>query len=93
MKLKQQGRIKTKEAKKYQIFELNRKVKLGGGLAIGALEDVNPVWISEGDDEVEMLVVEIEVNSLKIRCICAYGPQEYDSTERKKVLGSIILRS
>ena len=57
---------------------------MGGGLAIGDLEDVNPVWISEGDDDVEILVVEIVVFILKIRCICGYGPQESDTIERKE---------
>ena len=83
-KVKQQGRIKTSECGKYQIFELIRKDKQGGGLAIGALHDVNPVWISKGDDEVEILVVEISVENMKIRCVCGYGPQEYDKTEKKE---------
>ena len=65
-KLKKQGRIKTQETQKYQIFELNRTSKNGGGLAIGALDAVNPVWIREGNDEVEILVVDISVNVLKI---------------------------
>ena len=34
-KMKTQGRIKTKNSQKYQIFELVRKDKCGGGLAIG----------------------------------------------------------
>ena len=83
-KLKNQGKIKTEYSKKYQIFELNRKEKAGGGLAIGALEEVKPVWISEGDDNVEILVVEIEIGEMKIRCICAYGPQETDCVDRKE---------
>ena len=83
-KLKKQGNIKTEQTKNYQIFELNRKEKHGGGLAIGALDGVNPVWIREGSDEVEILVVEISVNHLKIRCICGYGPQEGDSIDRKE---------
>ena len=41
-KLKKQGRIKTEETQKYQIFELNRPAKNGGGLAIGALDVVKP---------------------------------------------------
>ena len=83
-KFKQQGKIKTQQSKKYQIFEMNRKEKAGGGLAIGALEEVKPVWISEGDDDVEILVVEIEIMDMKIRCICAYGPQETDCIDRKE---------
>ena len=83
-KLKQQGKIKTEQSKKYQIFELNRKEKAGGGLAIGALEELKPVWISEGDDDVEILVVKIEISDFRIRCICAYGPQETDCIDRKE---------
>ena len=82
-KMKSQGRIKTKNSQKYQIFELLRKNKCGGGIAIGALEDLNPVWIAEGDDEVEVLVIQIEVQQFPIRCIGAYGPQEKDKIERK----------
>ena len=36
-KMKTQGKIKTKNSQRYQIFELVRKDKCGGGLAIGAL--------------------------------------------------------
>ena len=69
---------------------MNRKEKAGGGLVIGALEEVKPVWISEGDDDVEILVVEIEIMDMKIRCICAYGPQETDCIDKKeKKLGKI----
>ena len=82
-KLRKQGSIKTEETKHYQIFELNRKDKQGGGLAIGALDGVNPVWIREGSDDVEILVIEISVKDLKIRCICGYGPQEGDTSDRK----------
>ena len=77
------GRIKTENSAKYQIFELNRKHKSGGGLAIGALTDVEPVLISEGDDNTEVLVVEISASRLEIRCICGYGPQENHSLDKK----------
>ena len=52
-KMKTQGKIKTKNSN-IQIFELVRKDKCGGGLAIGALNDLNPVWISEADNEAEI---------------------------------------
>ena len=51
--MKTQGKIKTKNSN-IQIFELVRKDKCGGGLAIGALNDLNPVWISEADNEAEI---------------------------------------
>ena len=81
-KLKRGGKIKTENSKDYQIFELNRTTKSGGGLAIGALGDIYPVWISEGNDDVEILVIEISVSQMQIRCIAAYGPQEGASTEK-----------
>lgn len=82
-KLRKQGRIKTQNSKNYSIFELVRKDKQGGGLAVGVVKDLEPVWISEGDDDIEILVVQIKIDELRIRCICAYGPQESDAQERK----------
>ena len=83
-KLKTAGKIKTENTKGYQIFELNRSGKAGGGLAIGALSDTDPVWISEGDNDVEILVIEISVNEIQIRCIVAYGPQEGALSDKKE---------
>ena len=86
-KLRKQGKIKTQNSKNYSIFELVRKDKQGGGLAVGVVKDLEPVWISEGDDAIEILVVQIKIDELRIRCICAYGPQESDAQERKLLLG------
>ena len=44
-KMKVIGKIKTENAKNYQIFELVRKSSCGGGLAIGVLNDLTPVWL------------------------------------------------
>ena len=82
-KMRKQGRIKTSLTENYQIFELIRKERHGGGLAIGVINDLEPVWIGEGDDEVEILVVQVRIVNFKIRCMCAYGPQEKDTLERK----------
>ena len=82
-KMRKQGKIRTKLTENYQIFELIRTEKQGGGLAIGAVKDLEPIWIAEGDDEVEIIVIEIKVEDLKIRCICGYGPQENESLEKK----------
>ena len=71
----QKGRINTKHSKKYKIYELLRTEKQRGGLAIGALYEVDPVLISEGDDDIEILVVQIEVNGFPIRCICVWAPR------------------
>ena len=80
-KLKRQGRLKLKN---YVVYELNRKDKNGGGIAIGILEELKPVWISEGDDNIEVLTIEADINGLKTRCVGAYGPQEYEKIEKKK---------
>ena len=48
--------------KGYQSFELVRKESGGGGLATCVNEDLEPVLISEGDDQSELLVVEIRID-------------------------------
>ena len=80
-KLRRPGKL---EMNNYQVYELNRKDKNGGGIAIGVLEQLKPVWISEGDDAIEVLTIEANLNGLKTRCVGAYGPQEYDKLEMKQ---------
>ena len=49
----------------YYIFELVRQSRDGGGgLALGCLKDLQPVWVREGDDQVEALSVEINLKCL-----------------------------
>ena len=81
-KLKRQGKLKLDN---FIIYELNRKKRNGGGLAIGVVEELKPVWISEGDDTTEVLVVEIDISGFKVRCVGGYGPQEKDAIEKKKL--------
>ena len=63
------GRIKCDNSKNYVIFELNRKESKGGGLCTMVKPDLQPVWISEGDDQVEILVVEVHIETLSIRVL------------------------
>ena len=79
-KVRNAGKVKINN---YSVFELVRKNSAGGGLATIIKNDLEPVWISEGDDTVEMLVVELHIKNLSIRIINAYGPQECDNIERK----------
>ena len=79
-KLRKGGKLKSND---YVTFELVRKNSAGGGLATLVKKDLDPVWISEGDDITEVLVVEIHIENLPVRIINAYGPQESDSIERK----------
>ena len=79
-KYKDEGKIKLEN---YVIFELVRKSRNGGGgLALGCEKNLHPVWVREGNDEVEALSVVISVKEMKIRCCVAYGPQETDLLER-----------
>ena len=70
-------------AEKYIIYELTRKNSGGGGLAIGIDKNLNPVWIDEGNDEVEVLTVEASADHFIFRCVAAYGPQDGDIMEKK----------
>ena len=82
-KAKKANKIKTDSSKKFTIYELNRKDKSGGGLCIGALKDLHPVWVAQGDDEVEVLAIEIWVDDFPVRVVTAYGPQLSDKHEKK----------
>ena len=64
----------------YTIFEHLRKESNGGGLLTAVHNNLNPVYINDGDD-VEVLIVEIEVSGLKVRLMNGYGKQEYDKEE------------
>ena len=85
---KRQGRIKTPSSNKYTWYELHRtktatKGENGGGIALAVMNVLEPSWISEGDDDAEAITVEIWVEGFPIRLVCGYGPQEYDTPERK----------
>ena len=69
-------------------FELIRKHSGGGGLAVLAKNDLEPVWVSEGDDQTELLVIQLNIEGFPVRVINAYGPQECDSIERKSLFWS-----
>ena len=81
------GRIKTENSRKYQIFELVRQTKTGGGIAIGALADVEPVLLNEGNDDVEVLVIEIFTSGLKIRCVLDMVHRKITALRGKTIIG------
>ena len=65
-KFKEEGKIKISD---YLIFEKVRNAKnKGGGLAIGCKPELDPVWVREGDGDLEALSVNIFVKNLKKRC-------------------------
>ena len=73
---------------KYTIFEWNRKSsgghdQAGGGLALGCLSELQPVWVRDGGEEVEALSINIFLKKITIRCVVAYGCQESGLNEKK----------
>ena len=88
-KYKDEGKLKI--GGNYIIFESVRKSRDGGGgLALGCDKDLHPVWLREGEENVEALSVEISVREMKIRCCVAYGPQETDLIDRKNAFWSYM---
>ena len=81
------GKLKLKN---YVTFELLRKDSAGGGLATIVDPSLEPVYISEGDDTTEILVIQIHIKDMPIRIINAYGPQECDSSEKKSLFWARI---
>ena len=80
-KYKDEGKFKIEN---YVIFENIRKSRDGGGgLALGCIKELNPVWVRDGGNEVEALSVVISVKEMKIRCCVAYGCQETSKIENK----------
>ena len=89
-KVQKPGKIRFEGAQNYVIYELTRKNKTGGGLAIGVKKDLEPGWAGEGDNETEVLVVQLTVGDMKLRVLCGYGPQETDSADRKALFWSRV---
>ena len=85
-------RMKANNLNNYQVFELRRektkeeggKGLSGGGLAIGALHDLKPVLVRQGNDDVECMTVQITTGLTTFRCMVGYGPQKDDSPDRKQ---------
>ena len=95
-KTKKAGQIKTESTNKYIFYELHRKKEnvSGKNIAICVLKDLHPVFVDEGDDEVEALTVEIWVEDFPTRLVVAYGPQNTDREnnpqkhkDKKKIIG------
>ena len=79
----------------YVIFRLEREKSGGGGIALGVIQDLNPILIRMGSDTTEAISVKINVNQFEIRLIVGYGAQENDrqasvhdmsQSERKKIV-------
>ena len=79
-KVSRKGQIKVKN---YEIFEVVRTNANGGSILTGVHENLSPIFISGGEDETEILVVQCQVSGVDIRLINGYGPQENAKIEDK----------
>ena len=57
--------------------------KEGGGIALSALETLNPALVRDGGDNIEALTVNIHLKQITISYTTGYGPQENASIEKK----------
>ena len=53
----------------YQVFEKTKTSKSGGGLLTAAVEDLNPVLVSTGSNETEVLTIQVKCGANSIRTI------------------------
>ena len=74
-KLRQLNQVKLSG---YEMFERIRTGQ-GGGLLTAVSFDLDPVLISDGGDENEILVVQAKLGRQVLRIINAYGPQESET--------------
>ena len=77
------GMIKVHGIEEFEIFELIREGKGGGGLALGAKKSLSPLWINDGGNKVEAITVQITVQGHNVRITNAYGPQNYSDADSK----------
>ena len=67
----------------YYTYEHVRSNKEGGGIAISALKQLHPAFVSNGSEEAEALTTDIHVQNMAITITSAYGPQEGTNCEIK----------
>ena len=51
---------------------------------------MQPIWVREGDDQVETLSINILVQKMKIRCCGAYGCQESEYIDKKEAFWNYL---
>ena len=83
-KLKTDQKIKLEDENGFNLFYLNRKESLGGGLIVGVHKDIESVLVREGDDETEAMVIHVKIEGMTIKIVNAYGPQENATKEKKE---------
>ena len=65
------------------VYERLRDKTDGGGVAIAAISELNPTLISQGEDDVEAITIEVHAKNATILCTSAYGPQMREHINKK----------
>ena len=47
----------------------------GGGVALSAIKDLNPVYVCDGGENAEAVTIDIHLKTMAISVTSAYGPQ------------------
>ena len=79
-KVSRKGQVKIPG---YDIFEVVRSNAKGGSILTALHSNLQPVYISGGEDDMEILVIQAKIGNSNCRFINAYGPQEYATLEDK----------
>ena len=66
------------------IFDKVRVEKGGGGVAVAAKTELNPVLLSEAEGDIDAITININTKNMSISCTSAYGPQTTATKEVKK---------
>ena len=68
----------------YEIFEVVRpNCPTGGSILTGIHKSLEPVFVSGGEEDIELLVVQAKVGNNNCRFINGYGPQENQCFETR----------
>ena len=65
------------------IYEKVCSEKEGGGIALAAKRDLNPVLTAEGEDDIDSISIDIDPSKIAISCTSVYGPHLRDSANKK----------
>ena len=82
-KLKPNEIIKCEASNNFNIYYLSRQDSQGGGLALGVQKDIESTLVTEGNDETEVLSVQVVVGKIPVRIVLGYGPQENAPIDKK----------
>ena len=89
-KLKPNEQINCEALNNYQVFYLYRHESQGGGIALGVTKKLESTFVTNGNDDTEVMVALVTVGKISIRVIVGYGVQENASKEKKDAYWDFI---